>query len=214
MIKLEHVTKKYKTKIVLDNFSLSVEAGEMIAITGPSGSGKSTILNILGLIESFDSGTYKLFDQSNIKPNSKTAMSIIREDISYLFQNFALIEDETVEYNLMLGIKYLHATKADKVAIINDALQKVGLQGYGKSPIFELSGGQQQRIAVARALIKPSKLILADEPTGSLDQKNRDEIMQLLKSMNKQGKTVIVVTHDDEVANQCQRIVHLSSVSD
>src|SRR5699024_8831000 len=112
---------------------------------------------------------------------------------------------------LMLGIKYLHATKADKVAIINDALQKVGLQGYGKSPIFELSGGQQQRIAVARALIKPSKLILADEPTGSLDQKNRDEIMQLLKAMNKQGKTVIVVTHDDEVANQCQRIVHLSS---
>ena len=213
MIKLEHITKKYKNKIVLDNFSLSVEKGEMIAITGPSGSGKSTILNILGLIESFDAGTYRLFDQTNVKPNGRTAMSIIREDISYLFQNFALIEDETVEYNLMLGIKYLHATKADKVAIINDALQKVGLQGYGNSPIFELSGGQQQRIAVARALIKPSKLILADEPTGSLDQKNRDEIMQLLKAMNEQGKTVIVVTHDDEVANQCQRTIQLSAVS-
>lgn len=186
----------------------------MIAITGPSGSGKSTILNILGLIESFNTGTYKRFDQVNIKPNSKTAQAIIREDISYLFQNFALIEDETVEYNLMLGIRYLRCGKSEKLTIINDALNKVGLQGYAKSKIFELSGGQQQRVAMARALIKPSKLILADEPTGSLDQKNRDEIMQLLKEMNKQGKTIIVVTHDDEVAKQCQRIVHLAAIEE
>lgn len=210
MLTIKNLTKKFKNKTVFDHFNLDVQAGELLAITGPSGSGKSTLLNILGLIENFDHGDYALFGKHNVKPNSQLAQQLIRDKISYLFQNFALIEEETVEANLLLAVRYLKADQKTKKATISAALKRVGLAGYEKSHIFELSGGQQQRIAVARAIIKPSELILADEPTGSLDLKNRDEIMTLLKELNQQGKTIIVVTHDQEVADQCQREVYLN----
>ncbi|MBM6974028.1 MULTISPECIES: putative bacteriocin export ABC transporter [Bacilli] len=211
MIELKDITKKYGKKVIFQNFNLKVKEGEMIAIIGPSGSGKSTLLNIIGLIESFNSGEYTCMGYKNVKPNSSLAQKIIRNDISYLFQNFALIEDQSVLSNLLLALKYVHQKKEEKVKLIKKALTDVGLQDYLNSKIFELSGGQQQRVAVARAIIKPSKIVLADEPTGSLDIKNRNEIFKLLVKLNNKGKTIVIVTHDIELAQKCPRVVVLSN---
>lgn len=209
MIELKNITKKFENKTVFANFNLQINQNEMVAIIGPSGSGKSTLLNILGLIDKVDDGDYQFEQYTNIKPNSRLAQKIIREKISYLFQNFALIEEDTVLQNLLLALKYVKQSKKEKTEIITAALQKVGLSEYLNSKIYELSGGQQQRIAVARAIIKPSELVLADEPTGSLDSKNRDEIIKLLLELNDAGKTVIVVTHDSHVAEKCHRVLEL-----
>lgn len=209
MIELKNITKKFESKTVFANFNLQIDQNEMVAIIGPSGSGKSTLLNILGLIDKVDDGDYQFEQYTNIKPNSRLAQKIIREKISYLFQNFALIEEDTVLQNLLLALKYVKQSKKEKTEIITAALQKVGLSEYLNSKIYELSGGQQQRIAVARAIIKPSELVLADEPTGSLDSKNRDEIIKLLLELNDAGKTVIVVTHDSHVAEKCHRVLEL-----
>ncbi|WP_278956020.1 ABC transporter ATP-binding protein [Lactobacillus apis] len=209
MIELKNITKKFESKTVFANFNLQIDQNEMVAIIGPSGSGKSTLLNILGLIDKVDDGEYQFEQYTNIKPNSRLAQKIIREKISYLFQNFALIEEDTVLQNLLLALKYVKQSKKEKTEIITAALQKVGLSEYLNSKIYELSGGQQQRIAVARAIIKPSELVLADEPTGSLDSKNRDEIIKLLLELNDAGKTVIVVTHDSHVAEKCHRVLEL-----
>lgn len=209
MIELKNITKKFENKMVFANFNLQIDQNEMVAIIGPSGSGKSTLLNILGLIDKVDDGDYQFERYTNIKPNSRLAQKIIREKISYLFQNFALIEEDTVLQNLLLALKYVKQSKKEKTEIITAALQKVGLSEYLNSKIYELSGGQQQRIAVARAIIKPSELVLADEPTGSLDSKNRDEIIKLLLELNDSGKTVIVVTHDSHVAEKCHRVLEL-----
>lgn len=209
MIELKNITKKFENKTVFANFNLQIDQNEMVAIIGPSGSGKSTLLNILGLIDKVDDGEYQFEQYTNIKPNSRLAQKIIREKISYLFQNFALIEEDTVLQNLLLALKYVKKSKKEKTEIITAALQKVGLSEYLNSKIYELSGGQQQRIAVARAIIKPSELVLADEPTGSLDSKNRDEIIKLLLELNDAGKTVIVVTHDSHVAEKCHRVLEL-----
>lgn len=209
MIELKNITKKFENKTVFANFNLQIDQNEMVAIIGPSGSGKSTLLNILGLIDKVDDGDYQFEQYTNIKPNSRLAQKIIREKISYLFQNFALIEEDAVLQNLLLALKYVKKSKKEKTEIITAALQKVGLSEYLNSKIYELSGGQQQRIAVARAIIKPSELVLADEPTGSLDSKNRDEIIKLLLELNDAGKTVIVVTHDSHVAEKCHRVLEL-----
>ncbi|RMC51711.1 ABC transporter ATP-binding protein [Lactobacillus sp. ESL0263] len=209
MIELKNITKKFENKTVFASFNLQIDQNEMVAIIGPSGSGKSTLLNILGLIDKVDDGDYQFEQYTNIKPNSRLAQKIIREKISYLFQNFALIEEDTVLQNLLLALKYVKKSKKEKTEIITAALQKVGLSEYLNSKIYELSGGQQQRIAVARAIIKPSELVLADEPTGSLDSKNRDEIIKLLLELNDAGKTVIVVTHDSHVAEKCHRVLEL-----
>lgn len=209
MIELKNITKKFESKTVFANFNLQIDQNEMVAIIGPSGSGKSTLLNILGLIDKVDDGEYQFEQYTNIKPNSRLAQKIIREKISYLFQNFALVEEDTVLQNLLLALKYVKQSKKEKTEIITAALQKVGLSEYLNSKIYELSGGQQQRIAVARAIIKPSELVLADEPTGSLDSKNRDEIIKLLLELNDAGKTVIVVTHDSHVAEKCHRVLEL-----
>lgn len=209
MIELKNITKKFESKTVFANFNLQINQNEMVAIIGPSGSGKSTLLNILGLIDKVDDGDYQFEQYTNIKPNSRLAQKIIREKISYLFQNFALVEEDTVLQNLLLALKYVKQSKKEKTEIITAALQKVGLSEYLNSKIYELSGGQQQRIAVARAIIKPSELVLADEPTGSLDSKNRDEIIKLLLELNDAGKTVIVVTHDSHVAEKCHRVLEL-----
>lgn len=209
MIELKNITKKFENKTVFANFNLQINQNEMVAIIGPSGSGKSTLLNILGLIDKVDDGDYQFEQYTNIKPNSRLAQKIIREKISYLFQNFALIEEDTVLQNLLLALKYVKQSKKEKTEIITAALQKVRLSEYLNSKIYELSGGQQQRIAVARAIIKPSELVLADEPTGSLDSKNRDEIIKLLLELNDAGKTVIVVTHDSHVAEKCHRVLEL-----
>ncbi|MEG2892875.1 MAG: ABC transporter ATP-binding protein [Clostridium sp.] len=207
ILELKDISKTYGKKSILDKFSLQISEGEMVAITGVSGKGKSTILNILGLLDGFDSGTMVIDGESNIKPNSSKATRILREKISYLFQNFALIDEETVEYNLNLALRYVNANKGEKKVFIKDALEKVGLSNMEKSRVHELSGGEQQRVALARIMLKPSKIILADEPTGSLDEENLYLVVEILKSLNESGKTVVVVTHDKKVAEQCSRVV-------
>lgn len=209
MIKLENVTKTIGEKVILENLSLKINQGDLVAIVGKSGSGKSTLLNLLGLIDGDYSGHYEIFGQQNVPVNSVKSQAIIREHISYLFQNFALIDNETVEYNLMLALKYVKLSKKDKVKKIEEILERVGLSSTLHQKVSELSGGEQQRIAVARAILKPSQLLLADEPTGSLDPENRDLVLNFLLDMNKEGKMVIIVTHDAYVAQQCHRVIEL-----
>ena len=209
MIKLENITKTIGKKVILENLSLKINQGDLVAIIGKSGSGKSTLLNLLGLIDGDYNGHYEIFGQQNVPVNSVKSQAIIREHISYLFQNFALIDNETVEYNLMLALKYVKLSKKDKVKKIEEILERVGLPSTLHQKVSELSGGEQQRIAVARAILKPSQLLLADEPTGSLDPENRDLVLNFLLDMNKEGKTVIIVTHDIYVAQQCHRVIEL-----
>lgn len=209
IIEIRNLTKSYDDKIILDKFNLDIYEGEIIAIKGCSGKGKSTLLNIIGLIENFDSGELIIDGMSNVKPNSEKASEIIREKIGYLFQNFALVDNETVKFNLELAMKYIKLNKTDKKTKILDALKKVNLEGYENKEIYKLSGGEQQRVAIARLLIKPCKIILADEPTGSLDDKNKENILNLLKYINTQGKTIVLVTHEDIATNIADRVIYL-----
>lgn len=209
IIELKNINKHYGEHKILNNFSLDINEGEMVAITGSSGRGKSTILNIMGLLESFDSGDYLIDGEKNVKVNSRRSVKILRETINYLFQNFALIDEESVAYNLELALKYVRANKTEKKNMIKNALNQVGLDGYEKKKIYELSGGEQQRVSISRCILKPSKIILADEPTGSLDESNVKLVLNLLKVLNEKGKTVIIVTHDKFVASNCTREISL-----
>lgn len=206
MINLVNIKKAYDGKIILDNFSLHIQEGEMVAIKGKSGCGKSTLLNIIGLLEAADKGQVCIDGFRNVKPQSQTAIKLIRYEISYLFQNFALVDEETVLYNLKIALRYVKGNKKQKIA---EALSSVGLSGMEGKKIYQLSGGEQQRIALARILLKPSKIVLADEPTGSLDSYNRDIVIEMLHKLQKQGKTIVIVTHDMNVAKKCDRIVEL-----
>ena len=208
MIKLENVSKSY-SKSILKNISLEIKQGEFVAIVGESGKGKSTLLNIIGLLEKADSGKVFIDGECNIEPNSSKAAKVLRYKINYLFQNFALIDEKNVYKNLMLSLQYVKANKKRKIQMIDSVLSKVGLEGYGNRKVFELSGGEQQRVAIARCMLKPCKIVLADEPTGSLDINNRDRVLKLLNELNKEGKTIIIVTHDKEVAESCGRIINL-----
>lgn len=205
---MKNICKYYSGNQVINDFNLSVESGEMIALIGKSGAGKSTILNIIGLLEKYKSGSMELFGSKKIAINSKEARVLHRDKIGYLFQNFALIDSKTVFENLKLAVhgKY-HRNIEKKIA---NALARVDLKGYEKKKVHQLSGGEQQRVAMARLILKPCELILADEPTGSLDVENRERVMNLLIQLKKAGKTIIVVTHDDIVANLCDRVVQIS----
>ena len=165
----------------------------------------------MGLIESVDSGKVKMFDEEYIKPNSIQANKLIRERIGFVFQNFALIDNQTVLYNLLMAMKYRTLKKSEKLVEIEKVLEFVGLGGYQNKKIYELSGGEQQRVAIARAIIKPHDLILADEPTGSLDDVNKQIIFELFEKLNEQGKTIIIVTHDFELAKKCKRVLKINS---
>lgn len=211
MIELVNINKNFGDKTILDNCSFNINPNDFVAIVGESGSGKTTLLNILGLIESVDSGKVKMFDEEYIKPNSIQANKLIRERIGFVFQNFALIDNQTVLYNLLMAMKYRSLKKNEKLVEIEKVLEFVGLGGYQNKKIYELSGGEQQRIAIARAILKPHDLILADEPTGSLDDVNKQIIFELFEKLNEQGKTIIIVTHDFELAKKCKRVLKINS---
>ncbi|EGK12634.1 ABC transporter ATP-binding protein [Kroppenstedtia eburnea] len=207
---LEQVTKGYAGHVVLNQISLTVDEGEMVAITGRSGSGKTTLLNIMGMLENPDEGTVRLFGEERPRIHSRKANRILRTRLSYLFQNYALIDHATVNENLEIPLIYAKKTKKEKQALKTEALKKVGLNISLKQKIHELSGGEQQRVAIARILLKPCDLILADEPTGLLDADNRGEILRILKDLNQENKTIIIVTHDPVVAEMCDRRISLS----
>ncbi|MED2693562.1 ABC transporter ATP-binding protein [Bacillus toyonensis] len=204
-IELKNISKKYENKQVLDNFNLVVNKGEMMAITGQSGTGKSTLLNIVGLLEEPDSGDVIIQGIENAWKSEKKQIELFRYTIGYLFQNYALIDNETVSKNLDVALEYVKLpNKEDKK---KEVLEKVGLLDKLNSKIYQLSGGEQQRIALARLMLKKNDIILADEPTGSLDEVNRDQVLSILKSLNNEGKTILIVTHDPEVSKICTNVV-------
>lgn len=207
MIQLKNITKKYQSKTIFNHFNLKIEENELVAIVGNSGSGKSTLLNIIGLLESIDDG--EIIINNKIISSKKQILLLMRYDIGYMFQNNALIDDYTVEENLNIVLKYLNLNKKQKQTMINQALLSVGLQGYEKRKIYSLSGGEAQRIAFSKLLLKKPKIVLCDEPTGSLDSTNTKIIMDLLLKYHSSGATIVIVTHDLNIANQCQRIIHI-----
>ncbi len=200
------LNKSFKGHQILREVNFDIQPGEMVAIVGPSGSGKSTLLNVLGGLEDRDSGEVLLHGKPLPKVGSKASRMLLRGEIGYLFQNFALIDSDTVDSNLRLAQRFAaHPGRPQR----DEVLQEVGLAKFGGRRVYELSGGEQQRVAIARLLLKPCSLILADEPTGSLDATNRDVIMDALRSMVSRGKAVLVVTHDDVIASRCDRKIIL-----
>lgn len=209
IVELQDIGKKYGTRDILKDFNLDIFEGEMLAIKGKSGSGKTTILNIIGLLEKEDSGTVKILGELKPPLRSRKAKYMLRNEISYLFQNFALIEDVSVEENLKIPLLYSKKNKKEQQKSMIEALAQVGLGNVLKTKVHALSGGEQQRVAIARILLRPCKLILADEPTGSLDETLRDEIFSILESLNKKGMTIVIVTHDPIIAARCHRTIEL-----
>lgn len=209
IINLSNITKRYGTNTVLDNFSLEVEEGDYISITGPSGKGKTTILNIIGMLDLPDSGELEICECRNPQLSSKNALKLRRYELSYLFQNYGLIDTDIVDRNIEIALQYKKISKGEKKQKVESALNKVGLSGYEKRKVFTLSGGEQQRVALAKIIAKSPRIILADEPTGSLDGENRDYVLKILEDLNKEGKTVIVVTHDPCVSRCAKKHICL-----
>lgn len=205
IIKLENICKKYDEKTIFDKFSLEIDQGEFISIMGSSGAGKSTLLNIIGLLEKADSGNVIINGYKNPSMYNSNGRTLLRNHLAYLFQNYGLIENESVFDNLLISIRFIKISKSEKKQRIYNALAQVGLAGVQNKKVYKLSGGEQQRIAIAKIILKESDIILADEPTGSLDENNKKEVLKLLKSFNEEGKTVVVVTHDPEVGKCAKR---------
>ena len=205
MIVLQKIQKRYREKIVLDDFSYTVEKGAFLVITGASGSGKTTLLNIMGLLETPDKGSVCIDGQEFDKPRKK--QMFYRYKAGFLFQNFALLEDKTVFENLKLALQYQKSTS--KKHEISEALEEVGLSGIEGKKVFQLSGGEQQRLALARLLLKNPQYIFADEPSGNLDMQNRDLVFDHLEQLNKRGKTVLLVTHDNDLVAKAKELICL-----
>ena len=211
MIKLSNLTKTYEDHTIFSNLELTVDQGEFIAIMGESGCGKSTLLNLIGCLDRNFEGEI-LVDAINLKKlEGEKRQKFIRNHINYLFQNYALVEDKSVKYNLMLALKYTNHSAKMKETIISEILESVGLLDKLNKKVFSLSGGAQQRISLARSIIKPGFILLADEPTGNLDERNRDIIISLLKKHHNENRIVIIATHDAFVAEQCDRVVILKN---
>ena len=205
---LEKIEKSYGTKTILKDYQLEVKQGEFLCISGASGSGKTTLLNIIGLMERPDSGKVVIKGIENPKITEKKGRELLRKDLFFIFQNYGLVEEKTVQYNLEVSMRFSKKKKEDMA----DALEQVGLSPeILKQKVFTLSGGEQQRVALARLYLREASIILADEPTGSLDVGNRDRVLQILLEMNKKGKTVIVVSHDSEVEKCATRVERIHS---
>jgi putative ABC transport system ATP-binding protein len=211
IVELTEVNKYFGENHVIKNFDLGVQPQEFVAIVGPSGTGKSTILNIIGLLIKADSGTVRLFGELAPSINSGKGRILLRNKISYLFQNAALIDQASVLANLKLSQSYSRNSKIQKELERREALDEVGLTAELNQKVYELSGGEQQRLALAQILLKPNSLILADEPTGSLDDSNRDVVLEILERLHRRGKTLIVVTHDPVVYQRADRIIELGN---
>lgn len=213
MIKTENITRVFRTEevetVALNGVSIEVNDGEFVAIMGPSGCGKSTLLNILGLLDSPTEGKYWLGSEEvgHLKERERTAYRKGR--IGFVFQSFNLIDELTVEENVELQLKYLNVDKKERKERVLDILRKVKLSHRMKHYPHQLSGGQQQRVAIARAVVGRPNIILADEPTGNLDSKNGQEVMQLLSELNQEGTTVVMVTHSQHDATYAGRIINL-----
>jgi len=213
MLRMTNLSKVYRTHMIethaLRGFEIHVAKGEFVTVTGPSGSGKTSFLNIAGLLEEFSAGEY-ILDGVNVKGMNDNARSRLRnEKLGFIFQGFNLIPDLSLFDNVDVPLRYRGFNAAERKERIEDALAKVGLASRMKHYPAELSGGQQQRVAIARALAGSPKLLLADEPTGNLDTQMARGVMELLEEINAQGTTILMVTHDPELAVRSQRNVHI-----
>ena len=213
MIQLENIKKVFRTEevetIALAGITLKVEEGEFVAIMGPSGCGKSTLLNILGLLDNPTEGTYNLAgtEVGSLKEGERTMVR--KGQIGFVFQSFNLIDELNVEQNVELPLKYLGVPKKERQKRVVEMLRRMGISHRSKHYPNQLSGGQQQRVAIARAVVTKPKLILADEPTGNLDSKNGYEVMELLKQLNDEGTTIVMVTHSQRDASVAERTINL-----
>lgn len=212
MITLNGIQKVYRsgetdfTALEIANFTCS--KGEMLAIVGESGSGKTTLLRILGLLDNFEAGSYQFNQQETAQLSAKEQAKLRNQEIGFVLQTFGLIEDYTVKENILLPVKYLpRGERAAKINHLTEIAEQLNISEQLKKYPRQLSRGQQQRVAFARALINDANLILADEPTGNLDSSNSQRVIDLLKQEHRKGKTVILVTHDQAIAQQCDRIV-------
>ncbi len=209
MIKIDNISKIYRVGkddfYALDNVSLEIAGGDFLAVRGTSGSGKTTLLHILGCLDSYSGGTYILdgMDVGKLSDDKKAALR--NKKIGFVLQDFALINNKTVLYNVMVPLLFGKTPFKKIKSMALEALDKVGIKDQAGKRANQLSGGQRQRVAIARAIVNSPEIILADEPTGSLDSENSRQIMNLLKTMNDGGITVVVVTHDDKVASFCKR---------
>jgi len=213
MIRLSRVTKKYRTTeletTALDSVDFALDRGEFVAVMGPSGCGKSTLMNIVGLIDSPSSGEY-FFGEREISQLSENRLAHLRKgNVGFIFQSFNLIDELNVYENVELPLLYQKVGKSQRRNLVREALELVDLSARARHKPDQLSGGQQQRVAVARAVVGNPQLILADEPTGNLDSKNGEEVMSMLKTLNEQGTTVLMVTHSPRHAAYAHRTVDL-----
>lgn len=213
MIKTNDLTKVFRTEEVettaLDKVTLNVKEGEYVAVMGPSGCGKSTLLNILGLLDNPSSGSY-IFNGTEVANLKERDRTIFRKgNIGFVFQSFNLIDELNVYENVELPLIYLKMKPGERKKRVEDVLERMKISHRAKHFPQQLSGGQQQRVAIARAVVANPKLILADEPTGNLDSKNGIEVINLLSELNKEGTTIIMVTHNDRDASYAHRIINL-----
>lgn len=214
MIQLSNITKVYKNSgnltPVLNNVSLMIEDGETVAVMGASGSGKTTLLNIIGCMDTPTSGTY-LYGDTPVHALNRTKTEHFRKDhICFIFQQFALLNDYTVYENVELPLRARNIPLRQRKKMVMDCLEQVGIADLAKKLPTKISGGQQQRCAIARALVSGCDIVLADEPTGALDSKTGQEIMDILLGLSSQGKTVILVTHDENIAKRAGRIIRIT----
>ena len=214
MIRLENISKIYDAKIdttkALDNVSLQINDGELVAIMGPSGSGKSTLLNILGCMDTATEGKYYVDDVEVSMLKKSQRDSFRKKNIGFVFQHFALMDYYTAYENIELPLLAANVKRKERKRIILKQMEHLGILSERNKLPGKMSGGQQQRVAIARALVTNADIILADEPTGALDQKTGHEVLELLKEINKSGKTVIIVTHDEGIAKMTNRIITIS----
>lgn len=210
-IKLESVTKKVSNdKIILNNVNIEVNDGEMVAIIGKSGAGKSTLLHILGCLDEMTTGKY-LLDNEEINKMSKSKKAELRnKTFGYVMQDFGLINEDTVFENIALPL-YLSSEKKNNInSKVMEQIKDMDIENIKDITVEKISGGEKQRVAIARALVNNPKYILADEPTGALDRKNANNVMDILQKLKRDGKTVIVITHDIDIANKCDRQIEIS----
>ncbi len=213
VIDVENITKHYllgtQTVEALRGVSFGIEQGEFIAIMGPSGSGKSTLMNIIGCLDTPTDGTYHLNNQEVSTLEGDELASIRNKEIGFVFQNFHLLARNSALDNVMLPLKYAGVDKEDQLKRGMDALSQVGLESRMDHQPSELSGGQQQRVAIARALVNNPSILFADEPTGNLDSQTGHDVMQLFHNLHQQGQTIILITHENEVAAEAQRTIFI-----
>lgn len=213
MIKINNLEKIYRTEevetVALNNISFEIKEGEFVAIMGPSGCGKSTLLNIIGLLDDLDSGSFVFNGTEVAKFKERQRAEMRKKNIGFVFQSFNLIDELTVFENVELPLIYTGVPSAERKKIVDEVLDKIQIAHRRNHYPQQLSGGQQQRVAVARAVVNKPKLILADEPTGNLDSRNGNDVMQLLTDLNEQGTTIIMVTHSEHDARYTHRIINM-----